>query len=112
MRTFCPRLLGNAGLRWAAPEGCQYPQQCENSGGPSRGRNVMEKILTSSTWFGSVVAETPASGSDIYNLGLGEARVKVSTSSVERKQTCLKKLSIQSPQAYLEKHQALCLIFV
>lgn len=72
----------------------------------------MEKILTSSTWFGWVVAETPASGSNIYNLGLGEARVKVSTSSVERKQTCLKKLSIQSPQAYLEKHQALCLIFV
>lgn len=72
----------------------------------------MEKILTSCTWFGWAVAETPASGPEIYNLGLREARVKVSTSSVEKKQTHLKKLSIQSPQAYLEKHQALCLIFV
>lgn len=36
----------NGDLRWAVPEGCECPQQCGDSSGPSRGRNIIEKILT------------------------------------------------------------------
>lgn len=60
-------------------------EQCGNSGGPSLGRSVIEMILTSCTWFDEVAAEKPPPGPEIWNPGLGEARVKVSTSWLRRR---------------------------
>lgn len=61
-------------------------EQCGNSGGPSLGRSVIEMILTSCTWFDEVAAEKPPPGPEIWNPGLGEARVKVSASWLSRRE--------------------------
>ena len=66
---------------WGVLDQGECPHQCAHSDGSCR--NVVEKILTYWTWLEGAVAKTPLLALRL-SLGLVEATVQVSTSSVKQ----------------------------